>query len=94
MTLENHIYINPAKFKGGVFDPSRRDDYDVLLEEAIHAGQFQTGMTRPGYLWEALVHGYEGSIYENKAWDIVRQGDAPSPTLPRQNGIDERPLDE
>ncbi|WP_243438730.1 hypothetical protein [Fundidesulfovibrio soli] len=74
ITLENHIYINPKEFEGEVFDPTRSSDYNVLTEEAVHAGQFQLGMTRPGYLWEALRNGYEGSKYEQEAWKIAYPG--------------------
>jgi len=80
ITLENHIYIEPKGFEGEVFDPNRSTDFNVLTEEAIHAGQFQQGMTRLDYLLEALRHGYEGSKYERSAWEIAWPGsDLPEP---------------
>lgn len=51
ITQENHIMIDPNKFKN--FAPeSNPDDFNLLLEEVIHSGQYQSGMTRAGYLWD------------------------------------------
>ncbi|WP_173083624.1 hypothetical protein [Fundidesulfovibrio magnetotacticus] len=76
MALENHIYIDPSGFEGNKFDPLRRqEDFDVLLEEVIHSGQYQSGMTRAGYLWDiARRGGYKHSTYEHEAWDIAYPG--------------------
>ncbi|WP_243311449.1 hypothetical protein [Fundidesulfovibrio agrisoli] len=70
ITLEDHIYIAPSA--SGRFNPhDSEEDFNMLTEEAVHSGQFQLGMTRPGYLWEALRNGYEGSIYEQEAKRIA-----------------------
>ncbi|GFK95603.1 hypothetical protein NNJEOMEG_03471 [Fundidesulfovibrio magnetotacticus] len=76
ITLENHIYIDPSGFDGNRFDPGgRQEDFDVLLEEVIHSGQYQSGMTRAGYLWDAFRRGgYEHSAYEREAKDIAIPG--------------------
>jgi len=76
MTLENNIYIDPNGFEEKRFDPHRRqEDFDILLEEVIHSGQYQSGMTRSGYLWDAFRRGgYEHSMYEHEAKDIAIPG--------------------
>jgi len=74
MALENHIYINPERLGGGVFDPERPYDKRLLLEEVAHAGQYQRGgMTRAGYLWESLWNGYGQNKYETEAQGIAKQ---------------------
>ena len=86
ITLEDHIYIPVPE--GATFNPSGSEEhFNLLTEEAVHSGQFQLGMTRPGYLWEALRHGYEGSKYEQEAWKIAYPGynpTAPEPAQPTQ----------
>jgi len=76
MALENHIYIDPSRFGKKGFDPVKYpSDFDVLLEEVIHSGQYQSGMTRAGYLWDAIRLGwYEHSTYGQEAWDIADPG--------------------
>jgi len=68
ITLENHIYIPRAEF-----NPDKiPDDFNILVEEAVHAGQFQyRDMSRPGYLWESLLHGYNDNRYELEAKKIA-----------------------
>lgn len=86
ITLENHIYM-----KDGKFAPEMNDyHFNQLVEEAVHAGQFQDKMTRPGYLWESLKNGYEKNSWEKKAWDIAYPDGNP-----HQRGVVSRePLDE
>lgn len=86
MTLENHIYIDPSGFDEKRFDPhGRQEDFDILLEEIIHSGQYQSGMTRAGYLWDAIRRGgYEHSAYEHEAKDIAIPG------WPERSGYKER----
>ena len=86
IALENHIYINDKNF-----DPSNSlDDFGDLVHETTHVKQFQfDGMTRPGYLWEALKDGYRGNEYEKEAYDI---GDAAK--LPSTKPINENDLNE
>jgi hypothetical protein len=90
VTLENRIMV-----KDGYFNPVQNTtDMDILLEEVIHAGQFQSGMTRPGYLLDAAVGGgYEGSTYEKEAWGI-RKSPRPvqTPPSPPQQEPDEQTL--
>jgi hypothetical protein len=67
ITLENRIML-----KNGDFDPEKKpEDLQLLVEEVTHAGQYQSGMTRPGYLLDAAVGGgYGGSTYEDEAQKI------------------------
>jgi hypothetical protein len=72
MVLDNHIYINPEvknRFDGkDPFDPAENaDHFGLLAHEVAHVGQFQNGMTRPGYLFQGLIHGYEDSPFEKEA---------------------------
>ncbi|KAF0234617.1 MAG: hypothetical protein FD177_644 [Desulfovibrionaceae bacterium] len=95
ITLENHIYMKDGKFA------PEMDDYhfNILVEEAVHAGQFQDKMTRPGYLWESLKNGYWNNEWEKKAREIAypdeAQGQPPrqSPVVPRKP-IEERNINE
>ena len=74
VTLENRIMIGKDKFDPEG-DPA---DFKTLLEEVIHAGQYQSGMTRAGYLWDAARQGgYRKSAYENEAWDIIDSSENP-----------------
>jgi len=72
ITLENHVYIN-GKVRSGdgtesEFDPENNPDhFGLLAHEIAHVGQFQNGMTRPGYLWEAAKDGYMNSWPERDA---------------------------
>ena len=76
ITLENRIMVEDKDF-----DPETKPEHmRLLLEEAIHSGQFQSGMTRPGYLLDAALRGgYGQSSYENEAWSII---DSPRPVQP------------
>jgi len=94
ITLENHIYMKDGKFA------PEMDEYhfNQLVEEAVHAGQFQDKMTRPGYLWESLKNGYWNNEWEVKARRIAYPGEAQgqvpgqSPVTPRRP-LEERSLD-
>jgi len=58
ITLENNIYVGETP--EGRFSPETNElHFNVLVEEAVHAGQFQDKMTRPGYLWQGPLKGYE-----------------------------------
>lgn len=67
MTHENHIYIQTTvdsdgnKVKYSYNEPST---HKILAHEVQHVQQFQNGMTRAGYLWDAGTKGYAKSKYE------------------------------
>lgn len=91
MTLENHIYIPKTEF----YPDKIPRHFNVLVEEAVHAGQFQyRDMSRPGYLWESLIHGYDDNSYEVEAKRIAFPEDQqsvpvrsrPAPLLEGQEG--------
>lgn len=67
ITQENHIMIGKDTFA----PEANPKDFDILLEEVIHSGQYQSGMTRAGYLWDAARHGGYKNSYEDEAKGIV-----------------------
>jgi hypothetical protein len=62
VTIGNNIYFRP-----GVYDPSMAAGLAVLGHELVHVGQYQNGMTLPGYLWSTRK-GYYNSPYEQAAY--------------------------
>jgi len=86
ITLENHIYWG----KPG-FDPENNlEHFNYLVEEAVHAGQYQyRDMTRAGYLWEGLKNGYWENKFEKEAQGIA--GTRPK-LRPTPNKIEQRDL--
>jgi hypothetical protein len=88
ITLENRIML-----ENGNFDPENKpEDFKLLVEEVTHAGQYQSGMTRPGYLLDAAVGGgYGGSTYEREAQGI-RYARRPEqvPRQPTEQSVDGR----
>lgn len=95
ITLENHIYHNDPNF-----DPENNPKhFNILKEEAIHSGQFQDNMTRPGYLLEGLLKGYEDSKWEDEAQRIAgtgRYAQVPPTTneTPQRQPVEEKDLTE
>lgn len=94
ITLENHIYHNDPNF-----DPENNPEhFKILKEEALHSGQFQDNMTRPGYLLEGLLKGYDESKWEDEAQRIAETGRyARSPSnnvTPQRQPIEEKNLTE
>ena len=72
MTLENHVHLRETcDDKGNCFkyNPSKESTYWLLEHELQHVQQFQNGMTRAGYLWDAGTKGYKNSQYEQEAYE-------------------------
>ena len=70
MTMENHIYLPTIRDEDGNpmrYDFSNQRSKDLLAHEVQHVQQFQNGMTRAGYLWDAGTNGYDKSKYEEEA---------------------------
>jgi hypothetical protein len=71
MVLDNHIYITPevlVEDKLSRFDPAvNPGHFGLLAHEVAHVGQFQNGMTRPGYLFQGLINGYRDNPFEREA---------------------------
>ncbi|WP_027189386.1 hypothetical protein [Fundidesulfovibrio putealis] len=93
ITLENNIYMGDTP--DGRFNPETNDyHFNVLVEEVVHAGQFQNKMTRPGYLWQSFLKGYEDNPWEDSAKRIARTGRyaRDSSEMQIRLPVDEKPL--
>lgn len=92
ITLENHVYIDPDNPEKR-FDPdNNQHDFNLLLEEAIHSGQYQSGMTRFGYIWDIIMKGgYNNSTYEREAWRISDQKKIPLSDVPPKRSKEDMP---